>query len=53
MPVKAALAMMGLMEDTVRQPLLPLEDAVRSRVEAVLRSAGVMTGEPVSQEVAA
>jgi 4-hydroxy-tetrahydrodipicolinate synthase len=40
-PVKAALARMGLIEDRVRQPLLPLTDAHAAQVEAVLRAAGL------------
>ena len=35
-PVKAALAMMGLIEDQLRLPLLPLSDANRPKLEKVL-----------------
>ena len=43
-PVKAALAMMGLLDgDAVRAPLLPLDDAARSALAAVLlRAAGLV-----------
>jgi len=36
-PVKAALSMMGLMETTVRLPLLPMSDPARKRLENVMR----------------
>ena len=41
-PVKAALALMGLTTDMVRLPLLPLEDAHRARLRLVLESAGLL-----------
>jgi 4-hydroxy-tetrahydrodipicolinate synthase len=41
-PVKAALALMGLLQsDRVRGPLLPLDDAPRAALAAVLHSAGL------------
>ena len=40
-PVKAALASMGLMTHHVRQPLLPATEAQTAQIEAVLREAGV------------
>lgn len=40
-PVKAALAEMGLIHDVLRQPLLPLADELRPRLRAALASAGV------------
>jgi len=40
-PVKAALAEMGLIQDVLRQPLLPLADELRPRLRAALASAGV------------
>jgi 4-hydroxy-tetrahydrodipicolinate synthase len=42
-PVKAALAEMGLIEDVLRQPLLPLADEQRSRLLQTLAAAGVLT----------
>jgi 4-hydroxy-tetrahydrodipicolinate synthase len=42
-PVKAALAEMGLIEDVLRQPLLPLADEQRARLLQVLSAAGVPT----------
>jgi 4-hydroxy-tetrahydrodipicolinate synthase len=41
-PVKAALSAMGLTSDMVRAPLLPLADEQRSRLLAVLDSAGLL-----------
>lgn len=41
-PVKAALALMGLTTDMVRLPLLPLEDTHRARLRLVLESAGLL-----------
>jgi len=40
-PVKAALAAMGLAGDAVRQPLLPLDEALRPPLLDALREAGV------------
>jgi 4-hydroxy-tetrahydrodipicolinate synthase len=39
-PVKAALALMGLTTDMVRMPLLPLEESYRARLRLVLETAG-------------
>ena len=41
-PVKAALALQGLIEDEVRLPLLPLGAAHRSRLQAVLKDQGLL-----------
>jgi 4-hydroxy-tetrahydrodipicolinate synthase len=41
-PVKAALALMGLIFDGVRQPLLSLDGEARERLSAVLRAAGLV-----------
>lgn len=41
-PVKAALAMMGLCEPVWRLPMTPPSDASRERIAAVLRSAGLI-----------
>lgn len=49
-PVKAALAMMGLATDAVRQPLLPLASASRPRLADALRAAGMALDEPVAVE---
>ncbi len=40
-PVKAALGLMGLATDTLRLPLLPLEEGDRVRLAGVLREAGL------------
>lgn len=57
-PVKAAMLAMGLLDDdTLRQPLLPLADAPRERLVALLRSLGLVAGDGrqdlAHQEVAA
>jgi 4-hydroxy-tetrahydrodipicolinate synthase len=42
-PVKAALALMGLLEtDAVRAPLLPLDEGARERLAGVLRAGGLV-----------
>ena len=41
-PVKAAMAMMGRMENRLRLPLLPLADAHEAAVRAALRAAGAL-----------
>ena len=41
-PVKAALAAMGMIEDVVRQPLLPLAEPQRSQFIDILRDAGLV-----------
>ena len=40
-PVKAALASMGLIQNVLRQPLLPATEAHQTQIESVLREAGV------------
>ncbi|HZV13274.1 MAG TPA: 4-hydroxy-tetrahydrodipicolinate synthase, partial [Candidatus Kapabacteria bacterium] len=41
-PVKAALGMMGLIEDVLRLPLLPLSEKHRPAMREVLRAAGAL-----------
>ncbi|MFV2062538.1 MAG: 4-hydroxy-tetrahydrodipicolinate synthase [Chloroflexota bacterium] len=41
-PVKAALAEMGLISDTLRQPLLPLAEPQRAELRAVLAALGLI-----------
>jgi 4-hydroxy-tetrahydrodipicolinate synthase len=41
-PVKAALSLMGLTTDMVRQPLLPLEEPYRARLRMVLEATGAL-----------
>ncbi len=41
-PVKAALSMMGLIEETYRMPLYPMSAANRDRVERVMREVGLI-----------
>jgi 4-hydroxy-tetrahydrodipicolinate synthase len=45
-PVKAALAMMGLVTEEYRLPLVAMSSKSRSRLEQTLRSCGVVRGEP-------
>ena len=41
-PVKAAMAMMGLLEPVFRLPMVPPSDANRGKIEAVLKSTGLL-----------
>jgi 4-hydroxy-tetrahydrodipicolinate synthase len=41
-PVKAAMAMMGLLEPVWRLPMVPPSEANRVKVEAVLKSTGLL-----------
>src|SRR5579862_685510 len=41
-PVKAAMAMMGLLEPVFRLPMVPPSDGNRARIEAVLKSTGLL-----------
>ncbi|GJG88524.1 4-hydroxy-tetrahydrodipicolinate synthase [Gemmatimonadetes bacterium T265] len=45
-PVKAALAMLGVCENVLRLPLVPLAEAHRERVEHALRAAGAFDHAP-------
>ncbi|MDQ3908738.1 MAG: 4-hydroxy-tetrahydrodipicolinate synthase [Acidobacteriota bacterium] len=44
-PVKAALAMMGRVEETLRLPLVPVEEKTRARLREVLEELGLLKGE--------
>ena len=41
-PVKAALAMMGLLEENFRLPLVPIQEKSRARVREVLGELGLL-----------
>ena len=41
-PVKAAMAMMGLLEETFRLPMVPIKPESRAKVEAVLKALGLL-----------
>lgn len=41
-PVKAALAMLGMIEEELRLPLVPVSPASRTRLEATLKACGVL-----------
>ena len=43
-PVKAALAALGLVEEHVRLPLVPVQEQTRARVRAVLAELGLLQG---------
>jgi 4-hydroxy-tetrahydrodipicolinate synthase len=43
-PVKAAMAMMGLLEPVWRLPMTPPSETSRARIEAVLKSSGLLSG---------
>lgn len=42
-PVKAAMAMMGLLEPVWRLPMIPPAEANRAKIEAVLKSCGLLS----------
>jgi 4-hydroxy-tetrahydrodipicolinate synthase len=42
LPVKAALAMMGRMENVLRQPLVPMDESRNELVRAALKTAGAL-----------
>ena len=52
-PAKAALNMLGLCENVLRLPLVPLADAYRARVERAVRAAGAFDHAPGSGAVGA
>jgi len=41
-PVKAAMAMMGLLEPVFRLPMVPPSDASRAKIDTVLKAAGLL-----------
>ena len=41
-PVKAAMAMMGLLEPVFRLPMVPPSEASRAKIETILKSAGLL-----------
>lgn len=43
-PVKAALAMMGMIEEAYRLPMVPMQPANRARLEQVLKAQGLLSG---------
>ena len=52
-PAKAALHMLGMCENVLRLPLVPLADAYRARVEQAIRAAGAFDHAPGSGAVGA
>jgi 4-hydroxy-tetrahydrodipicolinate synthase len=45
-PVKAALAMLGVIEEVYRLPMVPMRPENRQRLEQVLRAQGLLIGAP-------
>ncbi len=43
-PVKAAMALMGLIEENLRLPLVPVQEKTRARMREVLTEAGSIEG---------
>jgi 4-hydroxy-tetrahydrodipicolinate synthase len=43
-PIKTAMAMMGLLEERYRLPMVPPQPASRAKIEAVLAEAGALSG---------
>jgi 4-hydroxy-tetrahydrodipicolinate synthase len=41
-PVKAAMTMMGLLEENFRLPLVPIQDKSRAKIREVLAELGVL-----------
>jgi 4-hydroxy-tetrahydrodipicolinate synthase len=41
-PVKAALAMLGMMEDELRLPMVPISTASRDKLRKTLKAVGVL-----------
>ena len=41
-PVKAAMAMMGLLEETFRLPMVPIKPESKAKVEAVVKTLGLL-----------
>jgi 4-hydroxy-tetrahydrodipicolinate synthase len=48
-PVKAAMALMGLLEPVWRLPMVPPSESNLAKIESVLQSAGLLTGVPVAR----
>jgi 4-hydroxy-tetrahydrodipicolinate synthase len=48
-PVKAAMALMGLLEPVWRLPMVPPSPANLAKIETVLQSAGLLSGVPVAR----
>ena len=47
-PVKAAMALMGLLEENLRLPLVPVTEKTASRVREVLKELGLLEGTHVA-----
>jgi 4-hydroxy-tetrahydrodipicolinate synthase len=47
-PVKTAMALMGLLEPVWRLPMCPPSDASKAKIEAVLKSGGFLQDAPLT-----
>ena len=45
-PVKAAMAMMGLLQENFRLPLVPIQEKTRARIREVITELGLLKGTP-------
>ena len=52
-PVKAAMSMMGLCSDTLRMPLMPLDEPQRGRMRMLLATLGLLVENGQSASAAA
>jgi 4-hydroxy-tetrahydrodipicolinate synthase len=48
-PVKAAMALMGLLEPVWRLPMVPPSQTNRAKIETVLQSVGLLSGVSVAR----
>jgi 4-hydroxy-tetrahydrodipicolinate synthase len=48
-PVKAAMALMGLLEAVWRLPMVPPSQTNRAKIETVLQSVGLLSGVSVAR----
>jgi 4-hydroxy-tetrahydrodipicolinate synthase len=48
-PVKAAMALMGLLEPVWRLPMVPPSQANLAKIETVLQTTGLLSGVPVAR----
>jgi 4-hydroxy-tetrahydrodipicolinate synthase len=47
-PVKAAMAMMGLLEENFRLPLVPIKEQSRARIREVIAELGLLESVPAA-----
>ena len=49
-PIKAVLSMLGLCEDVLRLPMVPVSPAIRRRLETIVGELGMLVGVPGTGE---